>query len=172
MCIRDRRNTWATYCCRKPIPQTCSKENIRKTMEKLPNTTSRITIRLLYQGKCSSQHRRNWPGGTARNRPHRKRQRRTADGSPANTLYRKEWFAETAAAITGESPGIFMGGNRWSGGVLAGWNLENGTAEIPDVYKRQVMVSMARILRPSRPMMRPFISSLGKGTTEMVASAT
>ena len=38
----------------KPIPQTCSKENIRKTMEKLPNTISRITIRLLYQGKCSS----------------------------------------------------------------------------------------------------------------------
>ncbi|EKC72180.1 Recombinase, partial [human gut metagenome] len=49
-----------------------------------------------------------------------KRQRRTADGSPANTPYQKDWFAETAAAITGESPGIFMEGNRWSGGVLIG----------------------------------------------------
>ena len=34
-----------------------------------------------------------------------------------------------------------------------------------------VMVSRVRILRPSRPMMRPFISSLGSGTTETVASA-
>ena len=32
----------------------------------------------------------------------------------------KNGFAETAAAITGESPGIFMEGNRWSGGVLTG----------------------------------------------------
>jgi hypothetical protein len=31
---------------------------------------------------------------------------------------------------------------------------------------------MARMFRPSRPMMRPFISSLGRGTTETVASAT
>ena len=31
---------------------------------------------------------------------------------------------------------------------------------------------MARMLRPSRPMMRPFISSFGSGTTLMVASAT
>ena len=35
-----------------------------------------------------------------------------------------------------------------------------------------VMVSSVRMLRPSRPMMRPFISSLGRGTTETVASAT
>ena len=30
----------------------------------------------------------------------------------------------------------------------------------------------AQILRPSLPIMRPFISSLGSGTTETVASAT
>ena len=30
----------------------------------------------------------------------------------------------------------------------------------------------ARILRPSRPIMRPFISSLGSGTTDTVASDT
>ena len=35
-----------------------------------------------------------------------------------------------------------------------------------------VRVSSVRMLRPSRPMMRPFISSLGRGTTETVASAT
>ena len=34
-----------------------------------------------------------------------------------------------------------------------------------------VMVSSVRMLRPSRPMMRPFISSLGSGTTETVVSA-
>ena len=33
-----------------------------------------------------------------------------------------------------------------------------------------VRVSSARMLRPSRPMIRPFISSLGRGTTETVAS--
>ncbi len=33
-----------------------------------------------------------------------------------------------------------------------------------------VAVSMARMFRPSRPIMRPFISSLGSGTTETVAS--
>ena len=33
-----------------------------------------------------------------------------------------------------------------------------------------VAVSRARILRPSRPMMRPFISSLGSGTTLTVVS--
>ena len=59
------------------------------------------------------------------------------DGSPAKTPYRKEWFAETAAAITGESPRIFMEGNRWSGGVLTGWNLENNTAEIPLVSRKK-----------------------------------
>ena len=35
-----------------------------------------------------------------------------------------------------------------------------------------VRVSRVRMLRPSRPMMRPFISSLGRGTTDTVASAT
>ena len=35
-----------------------------------------------------------------------------------------------------------------------------------------VIVSRVRILRPSRPMMRPFISSLGSCTTETVVSAT
>ena len=35
-----------------------------------------------------------------------------------------------------------------------------------------VRVSMVRMLRPSRPMMRPFISSLGRGTTLTVISAT
>ena len=35
-----------------------------------------------------------------------------------------------------------------------------------------VAVSSARILRPSRPMMRPFISSLGRLTTDTVVSAT
>ena len=35
-----------------------------------------------------------------------------------------------------------------------------------------VIVSMALILRPSRPIIRPFISSFGNCTTEMVASAT
>ena len=35
-----------------------------------------------------------------------------------------------------------------------------------------VRVSMARMFRPSRPMMRPFISSLGRGTTLMAASLT
>ena len=35
-----------------------------------------------------------------------------------------------------------------------------------------VIVSKVRIFRPSRPMMRPFISSLGRGTTDTVASAT
>ena len=35
-----------------------------------------------------------------------------------------------------------------------------------------VSVSMVRMLRPSRPMMRPFISSLGRGTTLTVSSAT
>ena len=33
-----------------------------------------------------------------------------------------------------------------------------------------VSVSMLRMLRPSRPMMRPFISSLGRATTETVIS--
>ena len=33
-----------------------------------------------------------------------------------------------------------------------------------------VAVSRARMLRPSRPMMRPFISSLGSGTTLTVVS--
>ena len=33
-----------------------------------------------------------------------------------------------------------------------------------------VAFSMARMLRPSRPMMRAFISSLGSGTTETVVS--
>ena len=33
-----------------------------------------------------------------------------------------------------------------------------------------VAVSSARMLRPSRPMMRPFISSLGSGTTLTVVS--
>ena len=33
-----------------------------------------------------------------------------------------------------------------------------------------VSVSMARMLRPSRPMMRPFISSFGSGTTDTVTS--
>ena len=35
-----------------------------------------------------------------------------------------------------------------------------------------VSVSSVRMLRPSRPMMRPFISSLGRGTTLTVISAT
>ena len=35
-----------------------------------------------------------------------------------------------------------------------------------------VRFSRARMFRPSRPMIRPFISSLGRGTTETVASAT
>ena len=35
-----------------------------------------------------------------------------------------------------------------------------------------VKVSRVRMLRPSRPMMRPFISSLGRPTTETVVSAT
>ena len=35
-----------------------------------------------------------------------------------------------------------------------------------------VALSSARMLRPSRPMMRPFISSLGSGTTETVISET
>ena len=35
-----------------------------------------------------------------------------------------------------------------------------------------VRVSKARIFRPSRPIMRPFISSLGRVTTETVASLT
>ena len=35
-----------------------------------------------------------------------------------------------------------------------------------------VRVSRVRMLRPSRPMMRPFISSLGRGTTLTVISAT
>ena len=35
-----------------------------------------------------------------------------------------------------------------------------------------VAVSRARILRPSRPIMRPFISSFGKATVETVVSAT
>ena len=33
-----------------------------------------------------------------------------------------------------------------------------------------VAVSSARMLRPSRPMMRPFISSEGRATTDTVAS--
>ena len=33
-----------------------------------------------------------------------------------------------------------------------------------------VAVSRARMLRPSRPMIRPFISSLGRGTTVTVVS--
>ncbi len=35
-----------------------------------------------------------------------------------------------------------------------------------------VKVSSVRILRPSRPIMRPFISSFGKLTTETVVSET
>ena len=35
-----------------------------------------------------------------------------------------------------------------------------------------VIVSKARIFLPSRPMMRPFISSFGNATTETVVSAT
>ena len=35
-----------------------------------------------------------------------------------------------------------------------------------------VAASSARTLRPSRPMMRPFISSEGSGTTATVRSAT
>ena len=35
-----------------------------------------------------------------------------------------------------------------------------------------VIVSKVRILRPSRPIIRPFISSFGNGTTEIVVSAT
>ena len=35
-----------------------------------------------------------------------------------------------------------------------------------------VSVSMARMFLPSRPIILPFISSLGRGTTEIVASAT
>ena len=35
-----------------------------------------------------------------------------------------------------------------------------------------VNVSRARILRPSRPIIRPFISSFGNATTETVVSAT
>ena len=35
-----------------------------------------------------------------------------------------------------------------------------------------VSVSSVRMLRPSRPMIRPFISSLGRGTTLTVISAT
>ena len=35
-----------------------------------------------------------------------------------------------------------------------------------------VMVSRVRMLRPSRPMMRPFISSFGSCTTDTVVSAT
>ena len=35
-----------------------------------------------------------------------------------------------------------------------------------------VSVSKARIFRPSRPMIRPFISSLGNVTTDTVDSAT
>ena len=35
-----------------------------------------------------------------------------------------------------------------------------------------VTFSRARMLRPSRPMMRPFMSSEGKATTETVVSAT
>jgi hypothetical protein len=35
-----------------------------------------------------------------------------------------------------------------------------------------VACSRARMLRPSRPMMRPFMSSLGSGTTDTVDSAT
>ena len=34
-----------------------------------------------------------------------------------------------------------------------------------------VMVSRVRMFRPSRPMMRPFISSLGRATTLTVVSA-
>ena len=35
-----------------------------------------------------------------------------------------------------------------------------------------VAVSRVRMLRPSRPMMRPFMSSLGSATTDTVVSAT
>lgn len=35
-----------------------------------------------------------------------------------------------------------------------------------------VRVSIALMLRPSLPMILPFISSLGRGTTEIVASET
>ena len=35
-----------------------------------------------------------------------------------------------------------------------------------------VAVSSVRMLRPSRPMMRPFMSSFGSDTTETVVSAT
>ncbi len=35
-----------------------------------------------------------------------------------------------------------------------------------------VRFSSVRMFRPSRPMMRPFISSLGSGTTETATSAT
>ena len=35
-----------------------------------------------------------------------------------------------------------------------------------------VAASSARMFRPSRPMIRPFMPSLGSGTTEIVASAT
>ena len=38
------------------------------------------------------------------------------------------------------------------------------------IRSQPVSVSMERMLRPSRPMMRPFISSLGSGTTETVIS--
>ena len=40
------------------------------------------------------------------------------------------------------------------------------------IWSTPVSVSMVRMLRPSRPIIRPFISSLGSGTTETVASET
>src|SRR5712692_692139 len=40
------------------------------------------------------------------------------------------------------------------------------------IMSTPVAASIARILRPSRPMMRPFISSLGNANTDTVRSAT
>ena len=59
-------------------------------------------------------------------------------------------------------------------GHLAAGLVEGGQGDglrgIVDDQSTPVAVSSARMLRPSRPMMRPFISSLGSGTTLTVVS--
>ena len=66
-------------------------------------------------------------------------------------------YAAAAAVMAGVVCGSwFMGGRRTESRLVAA--------------AQPVSVSMERMLRPSRPIMRPFISSLGSGTTETVIS--
>ena len=97
------RNTWKMYWLQKTYTTNLfegkhKKNNGEVTRYYIKNHHPAIVSREMFQLAQEELARRN----SKKTGCTEKGKRRTADGSPANTLYRKDWFAEAAAAITGE----------------------------------------------------------------------